>query len=83
MPISTTYLDERIAATEASIVFAEAALDKLLTNGQSYRLDTSQTAQSVTQASLGEMRRNLDSLENRLATLCARRDGSSFYGRFF
>ena len=81
MPIDNTWLDARIAATQALIEAYETAMTTVATNGGSYSLDTGATRQTVTQADLSSMRLQLDMLDNRLAMLCARRNGSSFYAR--
>lgn len=78
MTDETTWLTARIAATEAAIIAYEAGITALATGGvQTYTLDTGQTRQSVTKANLSEMKLALNSLENRRATLIARRDGAS------
>lgn len=70
------YLTARIAATEAAIEQYENAELALTTGGvQSYTIDTGQSRQTVTRANLSEIRRGVDSLYNRRATLIARRDG--------
>lgn len=70
------YLTARIAATEAAIEQYENAELALTTGGvQSYTIDTGQSRQTVTRANLSEIRRGVDSLYNRRATLLARRDG--------
>jgi hypothetical protein len=74
----TTWLEARIARTKELIVKYEDAIDALSTGAvQSYSLDTGQTRQTVTKHQLGSMRLQLDSLENRLATLQARLCGGS------
>lgn len=71
------WLNARIAATEASIESYEAAELALTTGGaQSYTLDTGQSRQTVTRSNLTEIRKGVESLYNRLATLEARRDGA-------
>ena len=71
-----TYLTARIAKTEAAIEAYEDAEVALGTAGiQSYTLDTGQSRQTVTKANLTEIRKTIDSLYNRRATLYARRDG--------
>ena len=83
MSISSTFLTDRITATEAAIVAYEAAAEAFASNGltQSYRLDTGQTVQNVTRADLDMITSTLDILYNRLSTLCARRDGAASIGR--
>ena len=81
MAIDNAFLDARITRTKELIIAYEDAIDAITANGQSYKLDTGQTSQTKTQADLGSMRLELESLDNRLATLCARRFGASFYAR--
>ena len=81
MPIDNAYLDERIAKTKTLIAAVEDAIAELSAGSASYSLDTGQTRTSVTKADLGSLRLQLDSLDNRLSTLCARRTPASFYGR--
>jgi hypothetical protein len=73
------WLDARIAKTKTLIEKYEDAIDALSAPGgaESYSLDTGQTRQSVTRANLGSLQATLDSLENRLSTLYARRNGAS------
>lgn len=73
--IDNAWLDERIAATKALILVYEAAATALASGAQSHELDTGQTRQRVTKADLEQIRLTLNSLENRLATLDARRNG--------
>lgn len=75
--IDSTWLDERIDATKTLIVAYEAAILSLAGGAQSYTLDTGQTRQTVTRAELGSLRIQLGELENRLATLDARRCGAT------
>lgn len=75
------FYEARIAATEASIVAYETGLDAFAAGAASYTLDTGQTRQTVTKANITEMRRHLDSLYNRRATLKARLDGAASIGR--
>jgi len=79
MPISDTFLTDRIAATEAQITAYETAIEAFATNGaiQTYKLDTGQTVQTVTRSDLADLNKTLDILYNRLSTLCARRDGAA------
>lgn len=83
MAINDTFLEARIAATEAAIVAYEAAELAFANDGtmQSYKLDTGQTNQTVTRAELGSIRKTIESLYNRLATLTARKDGACSIGR--
>mgnify|MGYP000020374601 CR=1 FL=1 len=83
MPINDTFLEDRITATEAAIAAYETAELAFANDGnmQSYKLDTGQTIQTVTRADLSSIRTTIDSLYNRLSTLCARKDGASSVGR--
>ncbi len=73
----STFLQARIDKTEVLIVLYEDALDNLITaQMQSYTIDTGQTRQTVTKADIPSINSQLDMLYNRLATLCARLDGS-------
>jgi len=84
MPIDTVWIDARIARTKTMIVDVENAIDALAVQGMSsYRLDSGQTAQTVTKVDLGSLRLELNQLDNRLATLCAKRDGAAFNSRMF
>ena len=83
MAIDDDWLDARETATKALIVAYEAALTELATGAQSYTLDTGQSRQVVTKADVGSIRNMLNTLDNRLATICARRDGASHVGRMF
>lgn len=75
---SDAYLRERITATEIMIATYEDAMIAL-GNGsiQSYTLDTGQNRQTVVKMNITEMRRLVDQLYNRLATLEARLFGGS------
>lgn len=84
--MTTTALDDqwladRIAATKALIIATEAAITQVAAGAQSYTLDSGQTRQSVTRGTLGSLRLSLDQLDNRLATLDARRCGAGVYAR--
>lgn len=71
------WLDARIEKTKTLIEAIEDAIAAVSVGGvQSYMLNTGQTQQQVTKANLGSMRLQLDSLENRLSTLQARRCGA-------
>lgn len=70
------FLQERIDATKAMIVVYENAATALAGGVQSYTLDTGQTRQTVTKLDLDAIQKTIDSLYNRLATLCARKSGS-------
>lgn len=70
------YLTARIAATEAAIEAYEAAQLAITVGGvQSYTIDTGQSRQTVTRNNVTEIQNALSALENRRATLLARRDG--------
>lgn len=74
--MSNVYLDERIVATKAMILKYEKAMDSAGGSGiASYTLDTGQNRQTVVKMNVTEMRRAVESLYNRLATLEARRFG--------
>ena len=80
--LSNDYLDARIARTKTIIIAYEDALEAIAGGAQQYSLDTGQTRQTVTKANVASLRLALDSAENRLAVLDARRFGNgSFYGR--
>lgn len=70
------WLEARIAKTEELIEAIEDAILALTGGAQSYTLNTGQTTQSVTKASLGSLRLQLDSLENRRAVLKQRLCGN-------
>lgn len=72
-----TFLQARITATKAQIIAYETAIDAIVAGGiQAYDIDTGQTVQKVTKLNLAATQRTLDSLDNRLATMQARLDGS-------
>lgn len=74
--IDCEWLTERITKTKALIVVYEDAIDALAAGAQQYSLDTGQTRQTVTKAQLPSLREMLATLENRLAVLDARLNGS-------
>lgn len=75
--ITTDFLTQRIAATQTQIIAYEDAVTALSTAGiQEYTLDTGQTVQKVSRFDIKDLQSTLDALYNRMATLCARRDGS-------
>ena len=77
MPIVQSFLLDRINNTKLLIVELEAAELGLATGEiQSYTLDTGQNRQTVTRMNMTELRKAVESAYNRLATLCARYDGS-------
>lgn len=72
------WFNERIAATKTAIESYEAAELALTTGGaQSYTIDTGQSRQTVTRSNLTEIRKGVESLYNRLATLESRVFGST------
>lgn len=76
------FIKARITATEALIEQFENALEALTVQRvQSYTIDTGQTRQNVTRLDLASLQAQLEGLYNRLATLEARLNGASFYGR--
>ncbi len=80
--MDSTFLKNRITATELLIVVYETALTALVTdNVQEYRLDTGQTVTNVTKFDIVSMQKTLDALYNRLATLSARLNGGSVFVR--
>ncbi|MEQ9078635.1 MAG: hypothetical protein RLP09_32515 [Sandaracinaceae bacterium] len=79
MPVDREWLDARIERTKAMIVAHENAIEALSGGAQMYQLDTGQTRQMVTRAQLSQLQRALDSLENRLSTLYARRNGAGLH----
>lgn len=77
MSITRDFLTQRIDATKAQIATYEDAVLALGEGGvQEYSLDTGQTRQRVTKFDIKDIQTVLDGLYNRLAILCARRDGS-------
>lgn len=79
--LDTEWIDARIAATKAAILAYEEAITALAGGAQLYTLDTGQTRQTVQRAQLSDLRLALGALENRLATLQARRDGGTLVVR--
>lgn len=82
--IDNAWLDARIAKTKALIEAHEDALLALTSSSQpytSYTMRTSQTEEVVTKSDVGRLRDALHELENRLATLDARRNGSTRIAR--
>lgn len=79
--IDSEWLDARITRTKELILDAENGIAALSTGAQMYSLDTGQTRQMVSKAQLGQLQTWLESLENRLATLEARKCGASVYAR--
>lgn len=84
MAIDTEWLDARIAKTKTMIETYEDAILALETDPDryaKYTIETAQTRETVEKSDLDRMRRTVTSLENRLATLCARRNGGGTYSR--
>jgi len=76
--MNRTFIAARIAATQAEIIALEDALLALATNQiQSYTFDSGQTRQVATRLNLTELRKAVDSLYNRCATLEARLTGGN------
>lgn len=73
--MSREFLRERITATKLQIVAYEGAIDALASGVTSYSLNTGQSQQSVTRASIPDINKTLDALYNRLVTLEARLTG--------
>lgn len=70
------FLIERIAVTKLQIVAYEDAVLQLSNGVTSYTLNTGQSQQTVSRASIPDLNKTLDSLYNRLVTLNARLNGS-------
>ena len=70
------FTQARIDAAKVAIVAYEAAELALAGGAQTYTLDTGQSRQTVTKLNLTEIRKTVDSLMNRCATLEARLNGS-------
>lgn len=71
------FLIERIATTKLMIVAYEDAVLALSNGVTSYTLNTGQSQQTVSRASIPDLNRTLDSLYNRLVMLNARLNGSN------
>jgi len=73
------FMAGRIEATKRAIIAYEDAIEALGVAGgvESYTLDTGQSVQKVTRTNLKELNELLSSLYNRLATMCARENGSA------
>ncbi len=73
----TAWYNTRIAATQALIEAYEAAVLALAIDGvQSYTLNTGQSTQTVTKASIPGMNAAIDVLVNRLTIYEARKNGT-------
>lgn len=74
------FLTTQIERAQAAVLAYNDALVALGTSGiQSYTLDTGQSKQTVTRANLTEINNVIDSLNNRIVTLTARRDGCAAF----
>lgn len=72
------FLQARIDATKALIVLAEDGEAAIVSGAtQSYSLDDGQSRQSAVKFNLTELRKYIDSLYNRCATLEIRLNGGS------
>ena len=68
--MDSTFLNERITQTKATIIAYETAIDAIILGGaESYTLDTGQTRQVVTKLDIADLQSTLDSLLNRLTIL--------------
>ena len=76
-----TFLQERINKAKALIAAYEEALLALGSGVQSFKLDTGQTVESVTELDLDRLNATVDGLYNRCATLEARLNGANVIGR--
>jgi hypothetical protein len=81
MCIDQAWLNARILATQAEIEAMEILLEQLTASGGmiTYTLDTGQSRQVVTKMDSKRAGSYLDSLYNRLAILCARKNGSNSF----
>ncbi len=74
------FLTQQITAAQNAIMAYNEARIQLGTSGiQSYTIDTGQSKQTVTRANLTEIQNMINSLNNELAVLCARRDGGNVF----
>lgn len=77
---TTTWLQNRITATQTQIEAYENAIAALLSDGvQSYSLNTGQTTQNVTKFDLPSLESTLDALYNRYTVLCNRLNGGGTF----
>lgn len=84
MRSNRAWLDARIAKTRELIEKYEDAILNLETSSDSYAsytIETAQTRETFTKTNLAQLRSALLMLENRLATLEARRYGRSIIAR--
>lgn len=74
MSCDLSYWETRLVAAKATLEAYEAAELAFATNGsiQEYEIDTGQTRTEVRRGDLGELRRMIGALQNRVATLEAR-----------
>ncbi len=73
-----TDLDDAITATRAQLAKLNADFSALVDmTVLEYSLDTGQTVERVKRNEIDKILKAISSLENRLATLCARRSGSA------
>lgn len=76
--MESTFIQDRITATEAMIVAYEAAIEALAVGGiQTYTLDTGQTRQTVTRMDLMDLQKTIDTLYNRCISLDYRLNGGN------
>ncbi len=72
-----TFCKERLDAAKAQIIAYDAAIAALTVGGaQSYTLNTGQSTQTVTKFDILNLQKILESLENKVAVLEARCNGS-------
>lgn len=79
MHIDREWLDARIERKKAIIIAYEDAIEALSGGAQMYQMDTGQMRTMVTRAQLSQLRAALESFENGLSTLYARRDGAGIH----
>lgn len=77
MSCDLSYWADRLTAAQTALAAFEAAELAFATNGaiEEYEIDTGQTRTKVHRSDLGEIRRTIASLYNRVATLEARVSG--------
>lgn len=69
------FLNTRITRTKADIEAYEDAITAIVGGVASYKLDTGQDSQTVTQHNLSSLQKQLDALYDRLDTLQTRLNG--------
>lgn len=79
--MDNAYLDARIEQIKADILALDAEISAAIVRPQSYTIETAQTREQVSRASVRQLRESRAALENELATLTARRYGASRYAR--